>query len=247
MNLTIIGSGDAFGSGGRLQTCFHVTGAESEFLIDCGVTTLIGFHGLGLDPERVSTILVSHLHGDHFGGLVWWLLHAHHVAHRKAPLTIVGPAGIAERYQAAAEALFPGATAKPPRFELSWVELKERVATRVNGITVTPYAVRHPSGAPSYSLRIESEGRVIGYSGDTEWVESLVDVAADADIHISECYGFDQPARSHMHWRVIEENLERLTARRIMLTHMGKEMLHEACSIDHPRVIVGQDGMVVPL
>ena len=34
MKLTVIGSGDAFGSGGRLQTCFHVTTADKSFLID---------------------------------------------------------------------------------------------------------------------------------------------------------------------------------------------------------------------
>ncbi len=106
MKLTVIGSGDAFGSGGRLQTCYHVSAADKEFLIDCGATTLIGFNRLSLDPNRVGTIFISHLHGDHFSGLVWWLLHAQHVSRRTVPLDIVGPAGIEKRYLAAAEALF---------------------------------------------------------------------------------------------------------------------------------------------
>ena len=57
------------------------------------------------------------LHGDHFAGLVWWLLHAHYVTQRTAPLTIAGPAGIAQRFAAAAEALFPKSMeieARPP-------------------------------------------------------------------------------------------------------------------------------------
>jgi len=81
MKLTIVGSGDAFGSGGRLQTCLHVALPGEEFLVDCGATSVIGMQQLGIDPDRVSSIFITHLHGDHFGGLVWFLLHAHYVTH----------------------------------------------------------------------------------------------------------------------------------------------------------------------
>ncbi|MGD9669963.1 MAG: MBL fold metallo-hydrolase [Hyphomicrobiaceae bacterium] len=247
MKLTVIGSGDAFGSGGRLQTCYHVAAAETEFLIDCGATALIGIQKLGMDPDRVGTIFVSHLHGDHFAGLVWWLLHALHVTHRTTPLDIVGPEGIAERYNIAAEALFPGATTREPRHEINWHELAAEQSVTVNGITATPYAVRHPSGAPSYALRIAHDGKVIGFSGDSEWVEALTDVAADADLYISECYGYEEPARFHMNWRVIEENLGRLTARKIMLTHMSRVMLDHAGSINAPRVVLADDGLTISI
>ena len=93
MKLTVVGCGDAFGSGGRLQTCYHVETSQTRFIIDCGATTLIGFNKLGIDPNTVETIFISHLHGDHFAGLVWWLVHAQHVAKRASPLTVVGPVG----------------------------------------------------------------------------------------------------------------------------------------------------------
>lgn len=245
MKLTVIGSGDAFGSGGRLQTCFHVAAADKEFLIDCGATALIGLQRQSLDPNRVGTIFISHLHGDHFAGLVWWLLHALYVGHRKVALDIVGPEGIEARYRAAAEALFPGSTSRTPDYPLVWHEFKEGVSITVNGIAATPYAVRHPSGAPSYGLRIAADGKVIGFSGDSEWVEALVDVADGADLYITECYGYEEPARFHMNWRVIEENLDRLGARRIMLTHMSGIMLAHADEIRHERVVIGADGLTV--
>ena len=84
---------------------------QTRFLIDCGATTLIGLNRLGIDPNTIETIFISHLHGDHFAGLVWWLIHAQHVAKRTAPLTVVGPEGVQARFEAAAEALFPGSTA----------------------------------------------------------------------------------------------------------------------------------------
>src|SRR5215813_10985266 len=93
MKLTIIGCGDAFGSGGRLQTGYQVEWAGRRFMIDCGATVLIGLNRLALDPNAIDTIFISHLHGDHYVGLVWWLIHAQHVGQRTQPLTVVGPPG----------------------------------------------------------------------------------------------------------------------------------------------------------
>lgn len=243
MKLTVVGSGDAFGSGGRHQTCLHVRSGESEFLIDCGTTALIGLNRLGIDPNGISTILVSHLHGDHFGGLVWWMLHAIHVAKRTAPLIVAGPQGIEARYVAAAEALFPGANKTKRRFELAFVEYAEGVTLTLGDIRVTPYEVSHPSGAPPYALRVEVDGRTLAFSGDTEWVDSLISVARDADLFVCECYGFDGAVRYHMNWRIIEQNLDRLAAKRVLLTHMNSEMLANALSVGDPRVDLASDGL----
>ena len=176
MKLTVVGCGDAFGAGGRLQTCFHVATTRGPFLIDCGATTMIGLQRQGLDPDAVGTILISHLHGDHFAGLVWFLLHAQHISKRTAPLLIAGPPGIEARFMHCCEVLFPGSTAQPRRFELRFQETGAGAASAVGGLEVTPFEVRHPSGAPSHALRIAVDDRVIGFSGDTEWVEALVEI-----------------------------------------------------------------------
>ncbi len=247
MKLTIVGSGDAFGSGGRLQTCYHVAAPGEEFLIDCGATALIGMQKLGLDPDRVSTIFVSHLHGDHFAGLVWWLLHAHYVSQRTAPLTVTGPAGIAARFAAAAEALFPGSTKIERRFEMRFIEYADRTPLEVGGVRVTPFEVRHPSGAPPYALRIECGGKILSFSGDTEWVDSLLPAANGADLFISECFSFDTPIGYHMAWREIEKNLDRLAAKRVLLTHMNAGMLARCADVDDPRVLIANDGLAIDI
>jgi ribonuclease BN (tRNA processing enzyme) len=245
MKVTVVGCGDAFGSGGRLQTCYHVATAGREVLLDCGATALIGLQRLGLDPNRIETIFVSHLHGDHFAGLVWFVLHAHHVSRRTAPLTVTGPAGIARRFEAAAEALFPGTTTLERRFDLTFLEYSEATPLAAGPLTLTPFEVRHPSGAPPYALRLEAGGKVLGFSGDTEWVESLVPAARDAGLFIAECYGFAREVRWHMNWRVIESNLDRLGARRVMLTHMNADMLANAAAVRDPRVLLAADGMSI--
>lgn len=247
MKLTVIGSGDAFGSGGRLQTCFHVATGDAEFLIDCGATATIGISGLGLDPNRIATIFISHLHGDHFAGLVWLVLHAEHVSRRTVPLDVVGPPGIAERYRTAAEALFPGSATKSLRFALRFHEIVAGQTLSIGGVEATAFLVSHPSGAPSHALRLEAGGRTLAFSGDTEWVDALFDVARDADLYISECYGYDTPTPYHMCWKGIEKRLAGLTARRILLTHMSTSMLERANDIEDERIIVSHDGLVLAI
>ena len=247
MQLTVIGSSDAFGSGGRLQTCFHATHAGGAFLIDCGATSLIGLAREGIDPNSVSTIFITHLHGDHFSGLVWWLIHAIHVGKRTAPLTVTGPAGIEERFNVAAEALFPGATTTKRSFALTFRTYREREPLTVDGVTVTPFEVSHPSGAPPYALRFAVDGKTVSFSGDTEWVESLVEVAREADLYITECYAYEFAARYHMNWRTIEAQLPRFDARAVLLTHMGPEMLANQHRVTNPKVSIATDGMTLTI
>jgi len=243
MKLTVVGSGDAFGSGGRLQTCYHVAVAGEDVLIDCGATALIGMQQLGLDPDRVSTIYISHLHGDHFAGLVWFLLHAHYVTERTAPLTITGPAGIAQRFATAADTLFPGTTAIKKRFEMRFIEYMESVPLGVGPLRVTAYEVRHPCGAPPYALRLEGNGKILGFSGDTQWVDSVLKASNGADLYIAECFSFEKPIGYHTAWRDIEKNLDRLGAKRVLLTHMNADMLARSSEIRDQRVLHAKDGM----
>jgi ribonuclease BN (tRNA processing enzyme) len=242
MKLTIVGSGDAFGSGGRLQTCFHLAVAETEVLVDCGATSVIGLQKLGLDPDRISSIFISHLHGDHFAGLVWFLLHAHYVTKRTAPLTIAGPAGLSERLAAASEALFPGSSKTERRFAVTYLEYGAE-PLQLGPVKMSAFEVHHPSGATPYALRLEGGGRTLSFSGDTEWVESLVAAANGSDLFITECFTFDTQVGYHMTWRKVEANLDRLGAKRVLLTHMSDDMLARRPDITDPRVAIAEDGM----
>lgn len=245
MRLTVVGCGDAFGSGGRLQTCYHVDLGGSRFLIDCGASALIGLNRLGLDANAIGTIFISHLHGDHFGGLVWWLLHGQHVARRTVPLDVVGPVAIEKRFIAAAEALFPRSTATERRFEMRFHELVNETPLTINGVTVTPFEVAHPSGSPPYALRLEAGAKTLGFSGDTHWVDNVARAAEGADLMLIECYGYDAEVRYHMAWKRIEAELPRLKAKRIMLTHMNAGMLAKRHLVTAPGIVLAEDGLVL--
>ena len=247
MQLTIIGCGDAFGAGGRLQTAFHVRVPGATFLIDCGTTTLIGMQRLGLKPSEIDMVFVSHLHGDHFGGLAWFLIDAQHVSKRTRPLIVTGPEGIEARFVTTAEALYPGVTQSERAFDLRFVEYAERRPLDIGGVRVTPFEVKHPSGAPPYALRFELDGKVLTFTGDTGWTESLCDAAKGADLLISECFQYDVTLPIHLDYRTIDANYTRLGAKRMLLTHMGEAMIAHADKVDASRYLIAFDGMTLDL
>jgi ribonuclease BN (tRNA processing enzyme) len=244
MRLQFIGCGDAFGSGGRFNTCFHVTGERCSFLIDCGASSLVALRKLGVEPNAIDTIFLSHLHGDHFGGLVFLLLDAQHVSRRQRPLTIAGPAGTEARLTAAREALFPGSSQKPLRFELQFIETAVGRCDQVGAVSVTPFQAEHSSGAPSLSLRLEAEGRVVTYSGDTAWTDALIGAAKGADLFVCEASFRGRKVTGHMDVDDLLANLAAIGAKRVMLTHMGDEVLAAPAP---PGVGKAEDGLVVEL
>jgi ribonuclease BN (tRNA processing enzyme) len=225
MKLRVLGCGDAFGSGGRFNTCFHVEASNTRFLIDCGASALIAMRRFEVDPNGVETVFLTHLHGDHFGGLPFLILDAQLVSRRARPLTIAGPRGLRQRLPALMEAMFPSSSNVERRFPLHLVEIGPEVPTEVNGIKVTAFPVEHPSGSPSYALRLNCEDKVICYTGDTEWVDALIPAAHGADLFIAEAYTAERRVRFHLDWATLQRHLPEIAAKSVLLTHMSPDML----------------------
>jgi ribonuclease BN (tRNA processing enzyme) len=196
----------------------------AKFLIDCGASSLIAMKRFGVDPSLVEIILLSHLHGDHFAGIPFFILDAQ-FRRRTRPLIMAGPPGLEVRVREAMEVLFPGSSRVQQKFPIEFVELKDRSKATFGSLAVTPYSVIHPSGDPPYALRIELEGKVIGYSGDTEWTQNLVEPARGADLFVCEGYFFEKKMKYHLDYRTLMDHRMELECRRIILTHMSDDML----------------------
>jgi ribonuclease BN (tRNA processing enzyme) len=243
MRLQFFGSGDAFGSGGRFNTCFHLERIRhGNVLIDCGASSMVAIRKWGVDPNAVSTVLVSHLHGDHFGGLPFFLLDAQLISRRTTKLTLAGPPGFEERLMVVMEALFAGSTKVDRKFELEIRELALHERVEIDGLHVTPYLMKHYSGAPSYALRIETEGKVLTYSGDTEWVDELIPAGRDADLFICEAYFFDKVMKYHVDYTTLMKHLPEIGAKRTIVTHMSAELLGRQSEL---KCEAAHDGLVV--
>jgi ribonuclease BN (tRNA processing enzyme) len=244
MQLRFIGCGDAFGSGGRANTCFHVTGDSVNFLIDCGASSLPALKRLDVARDGIDLILITHFHGDHFGGLPFFLLDAQ-FTRRTRPLVIAGPTGIETRLAQVMEALFEHSSKTKQRFDLSVVALSPEQSHGFGAVTVTPYPVVHgESGGPFLAYRIEAEGRIICYSADTEWTETLIPAAREADLFVAEAYYYDRIVKNHLSLTTLEAHLSEINARRLILTHMSDDMLGRINSLPYS---TASDGLVVEL
>ena len=241
VTLQFLGCGDAFGSGGRLQTCLHLPAAEGGLLVDCGASSLIALKRAAVDPASIGWIALTHLHGDHFGGIPFLVLDGQ-FSRRQRPLVIAGPPGVRARMEAAMEVFFPGSTRVTRRFALEFVELAERVPLALGTTTVTAFGVNHESGAPAYALRLALADKVVAYSGDTEWTESLVDAARGADLFVCEAYFFDKAVKYHLDYQTLRTHAGRLACKRLVLTHMSSDMLARLADAD---VETARDGLVL--
>ena len=198
-----------------------------------------------LDPNRIDGIVLSHLHGDHFGGLPLLLLDYQFLARRERPFLIAGPTGTRARLDALMEAFFPKSTGSKWRFPWSVQEIAPGVPDEVLGHAIVTAEVVHQSGTPSTALRLSDGAKTFAYSGDTEWTDALLPIARAADLFVCECYGFAGKLSGHLSWEILQPRLRDLAARRIMLTHMNPTMLARLEEVEAAGVLIAADGRVV--
>jgi ribonuclease BN (tRNA processing enzyme) len=245
VRVTVAGSGDAFGSGGRQQACIHLRPLTGEpvVLLDCGASALSSLKRLGLEPNEIATVVVSHLHGDHVAGLPYLVLDGQ-FRHRTEQLQVIGPPGTRARLPELMEILFPGSTAVRRRFDVRVREVAPGGSVHVGGVTVDAYRAEHAAGAPALAVRVAFADRVVGYSGDTAWTDALVDVARDADLFVCEAYTVTRRVPYHLDVASLRANLGRLRCRRLLLTHASPDVLDHRADLGLP---LAEDGTVITL
>lgn len=237
--IVFVGTGDAFGSGGRRNSAIVVREKGRSLLLDCGPTTLGGMKLLGLDPREVEAVVITHFHGDHVAGIPFLLLDAIYESPRSTPLTIYGPPGIQARVSSMCRD-FSYLREQEQIFEATYRELDVQRSHDVAGFRLEAHpAYHHPETRPHMVALTNSSTRVF-YTGDTGWHESLPDRVGDADLLITECVYYDPKFEYHLSVRELEAHRRRLRARRTILTHLGSEVLSERdrCPFD-----TAEDGL----
>jgi ribonuclease BN (tRNA processing enzyme) len=245
MQLQFVGCGDAFGSGGRFNTCFHLVGPNFNVLIDCGASSVVAMNKLAINRNDINTIFLTHFHGDHVGGVPFFLLEANFVLDRERTLTIVGPPSLKTRFSDIMDVGFPGTRDLKLKFPLQLKEFELGKRNDHGELQVTPHHVKHDDRAgPCLGFRFEAEGKVIAYSGDTEWTDSLIDLGHEADLFICEAFTRDKPVPTHMTLSMLERHLGQIRPKRLILTHMGDDMLARRAEIPFE---TATDGMIVEI
>ena len=244
LKVKFLGSGDAFGHGGRLQPCILLEWGGRRVLLDCGASAMISLQRYGVEPNSIEGVLISHLHGDHFGGLPFFILDAQLHSKRTEPLLLAGPVGLASRLEQAMEVNFPGSSRVERKFAVEVTELTPGPPQSWCGLGLRAAEGLHPSGAPALALRVEAEGKSLAYTGDTQWVEELSPLLAGADLLIAEAYFYGRPVKFHLSCREVLARREELRPGRLVFTHMSQDML---AHVDEMPGEVAGDGLELEL
>lgn len=244
VRVTFLGSGDAFSAGGRHQAAYLVRGGSTCFLLDCGAGTLTSMKRHHLDAAAIDLILISHLHGDHFAGLPFLLIEYIYEQPRQRPLRIAGPPGTEERVWALFRAAYKDLASKPLPFALEFTEMLPAVPAAFDTLQVEPFRVPHQETEISLGLRASVGGRCILYSGDTGWTEELVTRSQGVDLFICECSFFETRKPFHLDYPRIAEQRARFGAQRLILTHLGREVLARRSEVE---IETAADGLTVEI
>ncbi len=220
MKVTVVGCSGSFPGPDSAASCYLLEGEHEgrtwRVLLDLGSGALGSLHRF-VDPVTIDAVLISHLHPDHYfdiSGL--YVLWKYHPDGARPPIPVWGPPGVA-RQCARAYGLDPetGMSA-----EFSFREYDDQ-PIRLGPFTVRVTRVAHPITA--YGLRVEADGHVLAYSGDTGPCQELVDLAQGADLLLCEAAfveSGDNPTDLHLTGKQAGAAAAEAGARRLVLTHI---------------------------
>jgi len=242
--VSFLGSGDAFNAQGRHHAAFLIRGADTGLLLDCGATTLASLKRAGIAAGSIDAIIISHLHGDHFAGLPFVFLEEIYLGERRRPLRIVGPPGTQERVKLLFRALYPSTAVQPLPFAIEFIETLPARGFQIGSSLIEPFLVPHQEHEISLGYVLDIDGKRVVYSGDTGWTEELLPRSEGADLFICECSFFETRVWFHLDYPRLAENHARFGARRVVLTHLGQEVLARRGEI---RMELAQDLLTIQI
>jgi ribonuclease BN (tRNA processing enzyme) len=240
VRLQFLGTGTPIGLAGLHQACILIETHGRRLLLDCGMTALASLGRAGLSPADIDAVVVSHLHGDHFGGLAPLLLDAT-MRPRPRPLHIAGPAATRERVRELLT-LFGWGSANVDAAE--FIALEPGETTELAGCRISALAVPHNPLTSPTGVRLESDGAILGYSGDAGWSPALVDLARDADLFICGVWWWDTSDPTFLDLATLLRKRAQLSCRRLILTHLGPEVLERVAEVPFE---VATDGQAIEL
>ena len=244
VNAIVLGAGDAFASGGLHQASYVIDANGSRILMEVGPSALASMKRCAIAPGDLDLVLISHLHGDHFGGLPFLILEYLFETRLRKNLVIAGPRRLEQRTWALFRGMYPEIDSSRVARKLKFVVLEPGKTTRLGRFRVSTIRTPHTVKDVSLAFRVEAAGKHIAFSGDTGWTEQLIPFTAGADLFLTECTFFQTQTDFHLSYPQIAANRERFSARRMVLTHVGREVLERMREVE---IETASDGMTIDL
>lgn len=223
VKLRVVGSSPAWPNPGGAQSGYLVELDGRRLLLDCGAGVLARLREREPWP-RVDAIAITHFHLDHYADLVSWVWGMSFGPGRDVPRPELWISEGSAPQLAHLGMHFGREDMFAKAFELH--EYREREPFETAGLTVVPYQVMHYE-LRTFGFRIEANGRVFAYSGDSAPSDALAELARDADLFVCEATlaaseEADPPGHLSLDEALAAFRASR--ARRLVLTHRPHEL-----------------------
>jgi ribonuclease BN (tRNA processing enzyme) len=248
MQITVVGSGTVVPSLQRRQSCVVVRAGGETLVFDLGSGAVRGMLRADLDPFTVDRIFFTHFHPDHTVDAVSLLFSINHGSQeqRTRPLHVAGPEPFAE-FWASLMKVWGKWMAGDYATLLSELPRECPSPMKLAGchLSWTPAEHRHESIA----YRLDAGGGAFVYTGDTEYSESVVELAREADTLLIECaFPDDAPVPGHLTPSGVASIASEAGVRRVVLTHIYPvtdllDLVAEVSNGFDGEVIVAEDGL----
>ena len=261
MKLTAIGTSGSYPGPHAAASCYLLQ-IEAErtwnIVLDLGSGAL-GPLQRWINHTDIDAVVLSHLHPDHCLDVTGL-----YVMHRYDPrfldaggppnrLAVYGPASTRERLTAAHHT-DPGASPVPAdstsdglEQAFEFTDMRDGQPFTVGPVTITPHLVHHPVEA--YAVRIEYNGAVLAYSGDSDACENLTTAAREADLFLCEAAfedGRDTVRGIHLNGERAGRTAQEAGTKRLVLTHIAPWTNSDTVTAAAARHYSGTIDLAVP-
>ncbi len=191
--------------------------------VDFGPTALMRCKQLGREPDELDGVLLTHLHGDHIGGLALLLIDLQYRAGRTRPFTIAGPPGFRGRVGELVRCAFPSLQEGGLRYPLHLVQTEVPGTVEVLGRSLTAIRALHDQHAVASSFVLDDGERRLAFSGDTGWQPALAELVRGADVFVCECSGVEAGYWAHLSLAELRAARDQIEVGRFVLSHLSVE------------------------
>ena len=243
VTVTLLGTGDAFASYGRSQAGYLIDAPGGHLLLEAGPSLLPALKSRGIATDSFDFLLISHLHGDHYAGLPFLILECMWERKRKKVLTVVGPPKLEERTWRLMRTMFPRFKLEEVKHKFKFIAVEGGFSARMGKFKVRAIRSQHTTPDIALSFRVDAGGKSIVFSGDTGWNDELVKLTDGVDLFLCECTYFESAQLTfHMNYPQLAANRDKFKVRRMVLTHLGREVLSRENEV---AIEMGFDGMKI--
>jgi len=242
MKLTILGCGTCCLDSKVRKSGYLLEADNKQYLFDSGPGVLHRLIEKGVDMRKLDHLFFTHTHNDHVNDLSAIIWGNQLPGFRDHPLFLYGPTGFEHWTHVLIEEILSKEFLK---FPIKVSEVTNKTFT-VDNLKITTKELNH---FKNIAYRIEHDGKVIVYTGDTEYTDDLIEICKDADLVIMECGQVETDERVvHMTPGACAKVASQANAKKIVLVHLYPhtqkvDVISEVKKSFDGEVLLGKDLM----